>query len=389
MVRRGAWLVLVAALTSAGVSAGQVLPPGEVLEAVTTLGDASQTYALYLPSTYTADRTWPILVGFHPGARGRAIVDTYRVAAERYGFIVVGSNNSRNGPWDISMRAATALFQDLGRRFAADGHRIYLTGHSGGSRVALQIALANPQIAGVIASSAGFPDAQPRGSVGFPVFGTAGTADFNYIELRLLERALKSPRRVVIFEGGHTLPPPDVAMQAIAWLELQAMKSGGRMKDEALVDRFWVEQEGAVAAAGETAAAVRLLRAMADDFRTLRDVKAIERRASDLARRKDIKRALARERDDDDKEVAALDSFARYQAGLTDGAQRMQSLRDLKALLAELHTQATAADASPERARARRVLRVVTMGPAGGTEDADLRDLLQQYRLPVQGPAGR
>ena len=28
--------------------------------------------------------------GFHPGARGRAIVDTYQAAAERYGYVVVG-----------------------------------------------------------------------------------------------------------------------------------------------------------------------------------------------------------------------------------------------------------------------------------------------------------
>ena len=125
--------------------------------------------------------------------------------------------------------------------------RIYLTGHSGGSRVALQIALANKAIAGVIASSAGYPDVRPRASVSFPIFATAGVDDFNYIEMRMLGRALKTPHRVVIFKGGHTLPPPDVAMQAIEWLELQAMASGLRTKDDTLVDQFWATQERAVA----------------------------------------------------------------------------------------------------------------------------------------------
>src|SRR6185369_4391101 len=101
--------------------------------------------------------------------------------------------------------------------------RFYLTGHSGGARVAMQVALGSSKIAGVIASSAGYPDSQPRGSVRFPIFGTAGTEDFNYIEMRLLDRALKTPHRVVIFEGGHTLPPAPVALEAIEWLELQAM----------------------------------------------------------------------------------------------------------------------------------------------------------------------
>ena len=57
----------------------------------------------------------------------------------------------------------------------------------------------------------------------------------------------------MIFKGGHTLPPPDVAMQAIEWLELQAMASGLRTKDDSLVDQFWAAQERAVADAGETA----------------------------------------------------------------------------------------------------------------------------------------
>ena len=31
------------------------------------------------------------------------IVDKYRAAAERFGYSVAGSNNSRNGPWETSV----------------------------------------------------------------------------------------------------------------------------------------------------------------------------------------------------------------------------------------------------------------------------------------------
>ena len=273
-------------------------------------------------------------------------------------------------------------------RLAIDDARIYLTGHSGGSRVALQIALANTQIAGVIASSAGYPDLHPRSSVRFPIFGTAGTDDFNYIEMKMLDRALKTPHRVVIFEGGHTLPPADVAMQAIDWLELQAMVSGARPRDEALITRLWEAQQRVIESAGESAATVQLLRAMADDFRTLRDVKPIEARASELAKRKDIKRALDQERNDDDTEARLVDEFARYQAGLVNDDTRRQSLQDLRGLLASLHSKATATVDSPERARARRVLRVLTMGATERTQDPDYLKLLQQYRWPASGRGG-
>src|SRR6185436_18956147 len=144
---------------------------------------------------------------FHPGARGRQMVEKYQAAAEQYGYIVAGSNTSRNGPWSVSMTAVHAVSTDLGQRFSIDAERLYLTGLSGGARVAMMVALGKNNIAGVIASSAGFPDSQPRASVPFAVFGTAGTEDFNYIEMRQLDRKLTSPHRLVVFDGGHTLPP--------------------------------------------------------------------------------------------------------------------------------------------------------------------------------------
>ena len=214
--------------------ASQELPRGQIIDSVQCAADPTQSYSLYLPAAYTPERAWPLLMGFHPGARGRAIVEKYRDAAERYGYIVAASNNSRNGPWEVSGRAVTAMAQDLGTRFSTDPKRLYATGHSGGARVALQLALRNP-IAGVIASSAGFPDRLPHSKLSFVLFGTAGETDFNYIEMKMLDNSVRSPHRVVIFDGGHTLPPDDLAMEAIEWLELQAIRSGIRQKDDALV----------------------------------------------------------------------------------------------------------------------------------------------------------
>src|ERR1035438_171664 len=60
-------------------------------------GDASQSYALYLPVNYAPGHPWPVLYCLDPGARGRVPVDRFSKAAEKAGFIVVGSNNSQNG----------------------------------------------------------------------------------------------------------------------------------------------------------------------------------------------------------------------------------------------------------------------------------------------------
>ena len=381
----GAGLVLVVALQGSTVPA-QDLPRGQIVDEVRCAGDPTQSYALYLPSTYSPDRAWSLLVGFHPAARGRAMVEKYRAAAEQYGYVVAGSNNSRNGPWQVSAASIQAMSTDLGQRFSIDPRRFYLTGLSGGARVAMQIALGTKTIAGVIASSAGYPDSQPRKSLPFVVFGTAGTEDFNYLELRQLDRALTTPHRVAIFEGGHTLPPDAVALEAIEWLELQAMKSGRRTRDEVLIDRLFDERQRAIAASTAPAPIVHLLTAVAEDFSGLRDVSAAAARASDLSKQKDVKSALARERSDEDAEARQVGEVLELEAGLRVEDRRLESLGRLRDALARCARQAGAAADSPERRRARRVLRTITMGAADRVQDAEYLKLLEPYRNPNAVP---
>ncbi len=97
-VRLFVMVVLLSHLTAHVIAQTESIPKGQVVERIEALNDSSQSYALYLPSNYTPDRKWPILCAFDPGARGRVPVERFKKAAEKYGWIVPGSNNSRNGP---------------------------------------------------------------------------------------------------------------------------------------------------------------------------------------------------------------------------------------------------------------------------------------------------
>ena len=176
---------------------------GQILDPIKCAADPSQTYALYLPSNYSADRPSKLILAFDPRGQGRQGVEHLQAAAEKYGYIVAGSNNSRNGPPQISLTAAQAMWADVEKRFSINAKRIYTAGLSGGARIAMKVAFDSDRIAGVIASSAGFPPGHRRSDLRFVVFGTAGTEDFNYLEMRQLDQELSSPHRVVIFEGGH------------------------------------------------------------------------------------------------------------------------------------------------------------------------------------------
>jgi len=104
------------------------LEAGKLIERVVTAANPEQSYALYLPSNYSPDRSWPVVFAFDPGAQGKIPVDQMKDAAERYGYIVLGSNNSRNGPWKPESEAADAMLQDAQKRFAVDFEEDLLCG---------------------------------------------------------------------------------------------------------------------------------------------------------------------------------------------------------------------------------------------------------------------
>jgi hypothetical protein len=108
-VRLSVLVVLLANAPAHAIAQTESIPKGQVVERIEALNDSSQSYALYLPSNYTPNRKWPVLYAFDPGARGRVPVERFKEAAEKYGWIVLGSNNSRNGPWDVVVNAWNAM----------------------------------------------------------------------------------------------------------------------------------------------------------------------------------------------------------------------------------------------------------------------------------------
>ncbi len=120
---------------------GRSLPAGQIIERVACGTDPAETYALYLPSRYSALKAWPIIYTFDPMARGKAPVALYKDIAEKYGPILAASNNSANFRPGESSKAAQAIWMDTHIRLQLDPRRIYTMGFSGGARVATSVAM--------------------------------------------------------------------------------------------------------------------------------------------------------------------------------------------------------------------------------------------------------
>ena len=294
--------VLLAPAVVPGQSASQSPGKGEIIPSVVCGDNREQSYALYLPSTYTPQRSWPILFALDPGAHGKTPVEHFKDAAEQYGWIVVGSNQSRNGPREHTTEAVKAMWRDVHQRFAIDDRRIYFTGLSGGARAAVAVALSCDCAAGVIGAGAGFPiGVAPSAAVHFAYFGLVGIDDFNFPEVKTLEEALAKvgvTHELQVFAGRHEWPPADAATEAIEWLELQAMRSGMRAREETLIALLW-EKRMAEAhrfeAAGQSYNAYQVYAATAKAFKSLRDVAEAERQVVSFAAKPEVQAAQRNE----------------------------------------------------------------------------------------------
>ncbi len=337
---------------------------GTVVRKVTVASSAEQSYALYLPSYYTPERTWPALFAFDPAARGSLPVECFRQAAEKYGYVVAGSNNSRNGPIEPSRLAAQAMFCDVARRFAIEESRLYATGYSGGGRAACAIGyMMKGRLTGVIDCGAGFPEnvTFPKDPPPFAFCGIVGIEDYNWTEMKIVDRQLdplRVPHQVLHFQGGHTWPPQEVATEAIEWMELHAMASGKRPKDEALIATLFqkgLENARSLEASGAFAESAKGYSDVAAAFKGLKEVAEIEARSASLRGSKEARAQVKKDTEDEESELRRMSQIRACLARLQDPEERLDSLNTLLGWISTYRDQTKDPNNHREAQRARRL----------------------------------
>ncbi len=260
------------------------LARGQVVGQVISAANPTQRYAVYLPSGYRTDRTWPLLILLDP--RGRALIplEEAREAAERLGYMVLSSYGSRSDVTvDPNADALNAIISDAEDFLSLDRHRIYLAGFSGTARLSWLFGLQlRGYVAGILGFGAGFPGEfvlsyrPPTEHPPLVFFGGAGKVDFNFDEMRRVDSTLDEvnlPHRITFYEGPHQWAPTEVMTEGLEWMELQAMRFGLRSMDSAWVNGNYQRDLGRAAnlRAKEPYAAWLKYRSIMADYSGVRD----------------------------------------------------------------------------------------------------------------------
>lgn len=226
--------------TTAKISASfdSSIPKGTVVDSV-PCKNANESYAVYLPTHYNSDKSYPCVFFFDAHARGAMPLRRYKELAEQYDILLIGSNNSKNGmALAESDEVAEQMMSDAASRFNIDAKRRYVAGFSGGARVASAVAMQDGNIAGVIACAAGLPGGDKPLQNHFDYFGLVGVYDFNYNELEHVDEIMEQngfKHQLLTFTGKHAWPPANAFETALLWMQVNAVKEKLQAKDDAVI----------------------------------------------------------------------------------------------------------------------------------------------------------
>lgn len=225
---------------------GDHFETGKIISPVFCKADPTQSYALYIPAK-NSNQSLPVIYFFDPHGDGVLPVHQYKALADRYHFILIGSNNSKNGNgWSDAENIWEILSNDSQERIQIDKNRIYLCGFSGGAKVATYLALHHPEIKGVIANGAGLNDITQAGNFNFSFTAIAGEGDMNMTDLVSINNALdktQAVHRIIFFDGIHEWAPESTMNTAFAGFQFDAMRQKIIPQNDSLINNFTAENK--------------------------------------------------------------------------------------------------------------------------------------------------
>jgi dienelactone hydrolase len=322
------------------------LETGKIYPQVACKSDSNQTYALYLPTGYKVTKPSAAVFVFEPLARGRLPVSLMKDAAEKFGYIIIASNNSRNGPFRPQIDAAHAMWTDAHERFSIDPKRTYFAGFSGGARLAVTFTARCKECAaaGVMASGAAFPAGmEPKSVSTFLYFGAVGREDFNFPEYLEIEPKLRDAKftfHISRFDGAHEWAPADVWLEAFEWLDLQATKSGALPKDSKFINEAYRRALLTASAQKNDLEKFRTYSQAANDFADLTDVSEARTQATALENSKTVKDLVRLERRQSDEQRRMAEPIYEQLDALKDPERRTSAMLELRKLFEELKVKA-------------------------------------------------
>jgi predicted esterase len=189
-----------------------------------------QRYQLFVPKNYTKDKTWPLVLFVSPGDNPGGW-SAWRKACEEQGVLFCAPYGAGNNcPLGQRCRIVLDALDAVRTTHNIDPNRTYVSGFSGGARMACTFGFSLPEYFGGIVPIGGtnplpkLTYLKHRIKDRLAVAHVAGDTDMNRKEHELFMypwwKALGITSKLwIVPKTGHALPPPEVLVDVYQWLE--------------------------------------------------------------------------------------------------------------------------------------------------------------------------
>ena len=220
---------------------------GAVVDNLALNDSISETFAIYLPTNYSNEKSWPVFFVFDPEGRGKSVVQLFRRPGEEQGYVIVASNNINSKDSLLNnLKVGTRLMSRVFDLFSVDKNKIYTAGLAEGAEVASAIPAVYHNIQGALAVGDIWINADLlKKDQNFSILGLVGTRDFRFYKMEESIQFLSktgNQASLYTFDGTHQWPNPNVISHVLGDFTLQAMSKGLIPQDPALTEKLYREE---------------------------------------------------------------------------------------------------------------------------------------------------
>ena len=293
---------------------------GVVVDDLKVSDTLEESYALYLPTTFEAQKSWPVLFVFDEQGRGRTAAQLFQTTAEEQGYIIVSSNNiSRQNDLQQNVLTGARLMQHVAGILPIDLRQVASVGSMTGARVASSIPLVFDDILGVVAIGDHWMNFNLlEKDKNFAFIGIVGDEQFSVSGMKntanVLSR-LRFPTQIYTYSGDEDWPQPEIIYSAVGSLTLEAMRKGLRPKNVELVEKLYRQDLARVnklMSLNQLMNADALLEIMEEKYDGFISLVEINSKQDQLSRSRNFSQQKRERNTIDQKETRLIEDFIYY-----------------------------------------------------------------------------
>lgn len=222
------------------------LRKGIIMADVKVHDTLAENFALYLPTSFIADKAWPVLFVFDMEGRGKQAISMFVTAAEEQEYIVVASNNLNDSlSLTKNLLITNRMFNKVYSMLPIKKNGIYTAGFSEGGKFASLVPAFIKDISGVLSSSAAIANREVLSSKKpFYFIGIVGKEDYVYSDLintKKFLNKLKYLNQLLLHDGGRKWPKSSFFNTALQYFRLSVMAKNPKELDAVYIDKTYKE----------------------------------------------------------------------------------------------------------------------------------------------------